>query len=233
MLYLASEYELKFRVCRLLARPHGQAWAGLVLRFFWKQSWIFYFCTKKSTLLMGVFWCIVHPWGLNNPALGIASCLNFESKACLEGHMVRRVLGLFWKKKFMSIRMLCLASKSELKFLIWFFLARPQGQAWAGLVLNVFLLEYEGVMSCIKLWASFFMQFSSLGTHEPSFGGTWTSLVVCLNFESEACLHVYMVRPMLGLFWKKFEWRVEFFIFAPKGPHYWKGSQLRDPPRDL
>jgi hypothetical protein len=54
MLCLASECEFNIRVCSLLARPHGEAWAGLVLKCFWVESWDFYFCTKRSTLLEGV-----------------------------------------------------------------------------------------------------------------------------------------------------------------------------------
>jgi hypothetical protein len=107
MLCLASDCELNILVWSLLARLHGLAWAGLVLNFFWVESWDFYFCTKRSTLLGGVsaprplqgplrsngrshfFWCIFHPSGLINTHMGAASCLNFQSKACLQGHMVK------------------------------------------------------------------------------------------------------------------------------------------------
>jgi hypothetical protein len=135
MMCLASECELKIRVCSLLVRPHGQAWAELelkfwfismrmqclaskcelefwvwsllsspqarlVLKFFLVESWIFEFCTKRSTMLGGLsaprplqgplrcsgrshfFWCNFHPWGLINPHLGKPSCLNFKSEAC-------------------------------------------------------------------------------------------------------------------------------------------------------
>jgi hypothetical protein len=79
MLCLASDCELEFWVWSLLARPHGLAWAGLVLKVFWVESRIVGFCTKRSTLLRRVsasrplqglvmssggsifFWCIFHP----------------------------------------------------------------------------------------------------------------------------------------------------------------------------
>jgi hypothetical protein len=34
MLCLVSDCKFKIRVCSLLATPHGQAYAGLVLKFF-------------------------------------------------------------------------------------------------------------------------------------------------------------------------------------------------------
>jgi hypothetical protein len=114
MLCLASDCELNIRVWSLQARPHGLAWAGLVLKYFWVESWDFYFCTKRSTLLGGVsaprplqrplrssgrslfFLCIFHSWGLINPHLGAASCLNFQSEVCLQGHIVKPDHVLCW-----------------------------------------------------------------------------------------------------------------------------------------
>jgi hypothetical protein len=107
MLCLVSECELKIWVCSLLARPHGLAWNGLVLNFFREESWDFYFCTKRSTLLGGVsaptplqgplsssgrshvYLMHFSSLGLINPHQGAASCLNFQSEACLQGHMVK------------------------------------------------------------------------------------------------------------------------------------------------
>jgi hypothetical protein len=49
-----------------------------------------------------------------NPALGAISCLNFESEACMQGHYGGPELNVF----LLSMRMLCLTSDCELKFLI-------------------------------------------------------------------------------------------------------------------
>jgi hypothetical protein len=114
MLCLASECELEFWVWSLLSSLQALARAGLVLNIFWVQSWIYEFCTKRSTLLGRVlaprpfqgptrsngrfffFLFIFHPWGFICPPLGAASCLNIQSEACLQGHMVRPEQSLSW-----------------------------------------------------------------------------------------------------------------------------------------
>jgi hypothetical protein len=157
---LASECELEFQVWSLLARPHGLAWAGLGLKFFWMKSWDFYFCTKRSTLLGGVlaprplqgplrssdrshfFGCISHPWVLINPQLGAASCLNFQSEACLQGHMVKQDHVLCWML-FSWVWGCCVLHQSV------------SSNFESGLTMpciECFSLEYEDAVSCIWVW---------------------------------------------------------------------------------
>jgi hypothetical protein len=87
---------------------------GLCWNFFEKRAEIFIFAPKGPYYWVGVlaprplqgplsssgrchfFLCNSHLWGLINPHLGVASCLNFKSEDCFKGQMVKPDHVLCW-----------------------------------------------------------------------------------------------------------------------------------------
>jgi hypothetical protein len=148
-----SGCEFEFWVWSLLLSLQVLARARLVLKFFWVESWIYEFCTKRSTLLRG----ISAPRPLQRPARSSGRSLFFMHFSPLGAHLsspggsfmlelwvwslLARPHGQAWaelelKFWFVSMRMLCLASDCEFKIRVCSLLARPHGQACAGLVLK-------------------------------------------------------------------------------------------------
>jgi hypothetical protein len=217
---LASEYELEFWVWSLFLSPQALARAGLVLKFFWMESWIFEFFFKRSTLLGGFsvlrplqgpwwsnsrsrfFWCIFHPWGLINPHLGAATCLNFQSEACLEGHMVKPDHVLCWM------------------FLSWVWGCYVLHQSMSSIFESVACLQGHMVRPEQSLSWNFDLLVWGCGALHQS---------VSSSLESEACFQAHKLLLELGLFWIFFEWRVEFLSFAPNGSHCLRGVSAPRP----
>jgi hypothetical protein len=131
MLCLASKYELEFWVWSLLSSLQALARAGLVLKSFWVQSWIFEFCPKRSTLLRGVS----APRPLQGP-------LRFSSKSHFFDAFFtpRGSLTLTWGQHYawtFSLKLACRVTWSSLTMTI----------------VECFSLEYEDAVSCIRVWA--------------------------------------------------------------------------------